>query len=150
MIFCIHADADDDTDINTFQFKINPAVTAIDQMRENSVCNNLVAVVPVQMTEAWMLSNTRLLKSEIGTDKTDTELCIDKHPEGYNDPKEVIKNAIRIGRQELPRRRRNELKIESLYALIGQKISLTSLETLPSYLKFKKAVEDSFKKMNIL
>lgn len=125
-------------------------MAAIQQMQEDSVCKNLVAVVPVQMTEAWMLSDTSLLKKEIGTDKTDVELCIEKHPERYNDPKEVIRNAIRIGRQEFSRRSRHKLSIEELYAPIGQKISLASLETLPSYQKFRKTVRNSFKMMNLL
>jgi hypothetical protein len=64
---------------------------------------------------------------------TDLELGIDREPETVNGPKEVIKNAIRISRQNLTRRRRRDLTIEELYSLVGQKIELILLEKLPSY-----------------
>jgi hypothetical protein len=150
MVLCVHADADDRTDSNTFNFKINPTVTAIQNLLEESVCKNLVAIVPVQMTEAWMMSDKELLKAEIGTDKSDIELGIDRLPEVYDDPKQAIETAIRIGRQNFPRRRRHKLTISELYAPIGQKIALNTLEDLPSYQKFKEAVRGAFIKFNYL
>ena len=102
------------------------------------------------MTEAWMLCDTDLLKAEIGTSKKDEELGIDKFPENYNDPKVAIENAIRSARQNLPKRRRRQLSIMELYSVIGQKISLNSLENLPSYQKFKEAIREAFLKLNYL
>ena len=78
MVLCVHADADDTTDTNTFNYKINPAFIAVNDMQEEPLCKNLVAIVPVQMTEAWMLSDKELLKAEIGTSKSDEELGIDR------------------------------------------------------------------------
>ena len=150
MVFCIHADADDKTDAATFATRIDPAFSAINQMVDETVCKNLVAIVPVQMTEGWMLSDKKLLKTEIGTNKTDLELGIDKEPETYNAPKEVIKHAIRISRQDLTRRRRHELTIEELYSPVGQKIELILLEKLPSYRKFESGIRQAFQKMNLL
>ncbi len=150
MVLCVHADADDRTDSDTFNFKINPAITAIQALLEESVCKNLVAVVPVQMIEAWMLSDKELLKAEIGTDKSYIELGIDRLPEVYDDPKHAMESAIRIGRQKLSRRRRHQLTISELYAPIGQKIALNALENLPSYQKFKGAVRSAFVKLNYL
>ena len=40
-----------------------------------------VIIVPIQMTESWMLAEKELLKKEIGTDKTDIELGIHRDPE---------------------------------------------------------------------
>lgn len=114
MALCIHADADDSTDADTFKYKINPAFATVEKMQAHPVCKNLVAVVPVQMTEAWMLSEKELLKAEIGTDKNDIELGIDRPPEIYNDPKQAIENAIRIGRHNLPKRRRHKLTIAAI------------------------------------
>ncbi|KAF0250032.1 MAG: hypothetical protein FD167_568 [bacterium] len=150
MVLCIHTDADDIADTNAFDYKISPAFTSINNMREDNLCNNLVAIVPVQMTEAWMLSDKRLLKSEIGTSKSDIELGIHRPPEDYSDPKQAIEEAIRIARQDLPRHRRRELSIGELYSIIGQKIELDMLANLPSYQKFKAAVRNAFRRLNYL
>lgn len=150
MVLCIHTDADDRNDINVFTYKINPAFTTISNLQEDNLCKNLVAIVPVQMTEAWMLSDKELLKSEIGTNKNDKELGIHKPPEDYSDPKHTIEEAIRIARQDLPKHRRRQLSIGELYSIIGQKVDLTVLANLPSYQKFKEAIKDAFRKLNYL
>jgi hypothetical protein len=150
MVLCVHCDADDTTDTKTFEYKINPAFSAVFTTEGSHLCKNLVAIVPVAMTEAWMLIDTALLKAEIGTDKNDAELGADRFPETYANPKERIESAIRIARQDLTKRRRRDLAISELYSPIGQKISLSKLENLPSYLKFKEAVRNAFKKLNYL
>ncbi|MDM8522188.1 DUF4276 family protein [Desulfococcaceae bacterium HSG8] len=150
MVLCVHVDADDATDITAFEHKINPAFSAVKKLQDDGLCKNLVAIVPIQMTEAWMLSDKELLKSEIGTNKNDEELGIDKSPESYNDPKQVIIAAIAICRQDMPKRRRKGLKIGELYSPVGQKTALNALEKLESYQKFKKAIRSALRKLNYL
>ncbi len=150
MVLCVHADADDTTDTTTFNYKINPAFTAVGDVQGEHLCKNLVAIVPVQMTEAWMLSDKELLKAEIGTKRSNEDLDLDRSPEVYAAPKQAIENAIRIARQDLTRRRRRDLTIAKLYSPIGQQISLNTLEKLPSYQKFKEAVRGAFRKLNYL
>jgi hypothetical protein len=150
LAFCVHVDADDTNDNNVFANKIEPAFNNIATVSEENLCKNLVAVVPVQMTEAWMLADKLLLKEEIGTDKTDAELGINKMPETFSNPKGAITEAIRRARELLVKRRRSELSISELYQPIGQKISLEKLEALPSYLKFKDAVREAYRKLNYL
>ena len=104
MILCVHVDADNRDDKIVFDRKINPVFQECRDLSSETYCNNLVAIVPIQMTEAWMLSDTKLLKDEIGTDKGDAELGIHRNVEDYNDPKEAIKTAIRKARQELTKR----------------------------------------------
>lgn len=150
MVLCVHADADEPTDANVFNDKMNPAFTAVRNLPGEHVCKNLVATIPVRMTEAWMLSDKHLLKAEIGTGKSDAELGIHKSPEVYADPKQAIEAAIRIARQNLTRRRRHKLTIAELYLPIGQKVSLNKLENLPSYQKFKEAVRIAFQELGYL
>ena len=102
------------------------------------------------MTEAWMLADKELLKSELGTLKNDEELGINKKPETFADPKKVIEESIQIVRQEVSKRRRYQLKIDDLYQPLGQKINLQKLDTLSSYSKFKEAVRETFRKLNYL
>ena len=150
MVLCVHADANEPTDVKVFNDKINPAFNAVKNLPGEHVCKNLVATVPVQMTEAWMLSDKELLKAEIGTGNSYVELGIHKLPEIYADPKQAIEAAIRIARQDLTRRRRHKLTIVELYLPIGQKVSLNKLENLPSYQKFKEAVRIAFQELGYL
>jgi len=148
-ILCFHVDADDRTDAKAFNERINPAFDAI-RRAKIEVCINLVAIVPVQMTEAWMLADKELLKHQLYTKKNDEELGINKNPEDFSDPKNIIESAIRIAREHLTKRRRRKLTISELYQPIGQTIKLNKLDTLPSYQKFKESVRDVFKQLNYL
>ena len=150
MILCVHSDADGTTDFNTFQNKIIPAKNEIDPKDENEYCKIITAVVPVQMIEAWMLADKELLKKEIGTNKTNNELNINRQPEEIANPKTVIEEAIRIARAELTRRKRKDLTISELYLPIGQKITIEKLNTLPSFLKFKDAIREAYRDLNYL
>ncbi len=150
MVLCVHADADEPTDAKAFNDKLNPAFDAIKTQQGEDACKNLVATVPVQMTEAWMLSDKDLLKVEIGTTKNDAELGLHRLPELYTNPKEAIESAIRIARQDLTKRRRHKLTIAELYLTIGQKVSLNKLENLHSYQKFKEAVRIAFQELGYL
>jgi hypothetical protein len=143
MVLCFHADADDKTDENAFKERINLAFNAI-KSDKGDLCKNLVAIVPIQMTEAWMLADKELLKKQLCTKKSDSELAIDKHPESFSNPKETIKNAINKAREGIAKRYRNKLKIDDLYSPLGTKIELSKLESLSSYKKFEKAVRDIF------
>ena len=149
-ILCIHVDADNRSDKIVFERKINPVFQECSRLSGEAYCNNLVAIVPIQMTEAWMLADTALLKDEIGTDKGDTELGIHRNVEDYKDPKEAIKTAIRIARQELTKRRRHKLKIDELYSQIGQKIDLNALGNVSSYKKFQNAIRIAYRELNFL
>ena len=143
MVLCFHADADDKTDENAFNERINPAFNAI-KSDKGDLCNNLVAIVPIQMTEAWMLADKELLKKELCTNKSDSELAIDKEPESFSNPKETIKNAINKAREGIAKRYRNKLKIDDLYSPLATTIELSKLESLSSYKKFEEAVRDIF------
>ena len=102
------------------------------------------------MIESWVLADKELLKSEIGTKKTDTELGIQRPPESIADPKQVIEDAIRIGRQDLPKKRRKDLVIADLYQIMGSSMPIEKLDALPSFVKFKEGVREAFRVLNYL
>jgi hypothetical protein len=143
MVLCFHADADNKTDENSFNERINPAFDAI-KSDKRDLCKKLVAIVPITMTEAWMLADKELLKKQLCTDKSDSELEIDKHPESFSNPKETIKKAINKARESITKRHRKKLTIDDLYSPLGTTIELSKLESLSSYKKFEKAVRDIF------
>ncbi len=149
MVLCVHTDSDSPTDENSFRNKINPAFQIVQNSTELE-CKNLVAIVPVQMTEAWMLADCELLKEEIGTDLQNHDLSLHRQPESYADPKQVIMDAITIARSDVTRRRRHELTISDLYLPMGQKMLLSRLDQLQSFRKFREAIRNSFRKLNYL
>ncbi len=149
-VLCVHTDADARNDNHVIQYKINPAFENIENSGENNLCKNLVAVIPIRMTEAWMLADKEVLKNEIDTELLDTDLDIHRNPESYADPKEAIENAIRIARSNLPQRKRYEFGIGELYQIVGQKTDLAILSRLSSYQKFRENVVKSFKILGYL
>ena len=150
MMLCVHADADSENSRDTYENKINPAIAELAKQDEHRFCKVLVAIVPVQETEAWLLADKDLLKREIGTNKSDRELGISRQPENMSNPKEIIQNAIRIAREGLTKRRRQELDISELYLPIGQTIDLNQLERLVSFQDFEENVRTAFRKLNLL
>ena len=102
------------------------------------------------MIEAWMLADFNLFKSEVSTDKTKSQLNLSGNPEQFSDPKRKIIEALKIVKDELPKKRRKELKINDLYQIMGQKIEIYHLNTLQSFLEFYKNLFEVLKKMNLI
>jgi hypothetical protein len=148
ILLCVHSDSDSQDNTNALM-KIENTKQALEKQND-SYCKLIVKLIPIQMTEAWMLADSKLLKFEIGTDKSDNELGINRNPERISDPKSVIKEAIRISRQEITKRRRRELSISELYLPLGQKISLQLLENLQSFRDFKESIFDALFQLNYL
>ncbi len=144
----IHTDADSSDDEVVFTSKIIPAINYLNS-QTGAICKVLVAIVPIQMTESWMLADKELLKSEIGIISSNSELGIHLNPETINNPKNAIENIIRISKEDLTKRKRNKgLVISDLYQIIGQKIELSELEKLASYKKFKQSLIEKLKELN--
>jgi hypothetical protein len=151
MFLCVHTDSDEDTDKRAMESKIIPAIKSLNEQNESEYCKILVSVIPVYMTEAWMLADKELLKSEIGTELSNIDLVIHPKPESIANPKETITNAIRIAQNDLTRRKRKRgLDISELYQIIGQKLELSQLENLASYRKFKDSLKSAFRELGFL
>ncbi|PMD94698.1 hypothetical protein BWI97_16175 [Siphonobacter sp. BAB-5405] len=151
MVLCVHADSDSSDNDEVIRNKINPAFSAIENFEtHDEICKNLVSIIPVHMTESWMLADRNLIREELGTNKSDNDLGINRAPESIADPKEVIRNSISVAFSHLPKRRRYQLGIEDLYRPIGQKISLSNLQSLNSYRHFENNVRESLIKLNYL
>lgn len=147
---CVHADANNRSHQPTYEYKIVPAQQELNKQNEDEYCKILIAIVPIQEIEAWMLADKELLKRQIRTKKTDNELGIDRHPELIASPKEVIEKAILIAQTGLPKKRQDEITIDKLYLPIGQIIDLKKLDYLASYQDFKNNIREAFKKLKLL
>ena len=147
-ILCVHKDADDRDSHRAFT-EINGAFSELQKLGDE-YCKLITPIVPVQMIEAWMLADKTLLKREIGTNKTDNELGINRNPEWIADPKNVISDAIRIARATLPKRRRRDLDISELYLPIGQKVELIELKKLPSFQEFYNSIRETYRRLHFM
>lgn len=150
MVLCVHADADNRTDTNVINNKILPSFQTVQKSHEK-LCKNLVAIVPVQMTEAWMLADPELLKESIGTNKSIEDLKLQRRPQDIADPKQVIKDAIAIAFEDQTRRKRKRnVEIGELYLPIGQTIDFNKLSELSSYQNFRNAVRSAYVSLGYL
>lgn len=149
-VLVVHADADSDTNENTYRRKIEPALHLISEQDESDACKVIAALVPIRETESWLLADKVLFKKLIGSDLNDNELNISGHPESFTDPKQRIEQAIRAGRSHLPKKIREALKLHDLYSLLGESLDLDSLENFVSFKDFEKNMEVVFKELNLL
>ena len=149
-IICVHSDADSSSIDNTLNTKFVPAQRCLLEQENDSCSRILVNLIPVHMTEAWILADKQLLKRQIGTTLSDTELNLNKDPESISNPKQAIENAIRIARPDIVKRRRRNLGIGELYAPLGQLINIDQLMDLKSYRQFWDNVINSLKQLNLM
>lgn len=133
----LHCDSDNNSIDNVMSSKITPAIeSAKNNSNKDKMCLNLIPLVPIYMSEAWILADIELLKQEIDAERiSNFDLGLSKQAESFSDPKRSIEDAIRIAQEEKTRRHRS-LKIADLYVPLGQKIPLTQLKKLSSYQKF--------------
>ena len=138
LVLAVHADSDKETLKQRMEDKFIPAQDYLDSLDDNEYCKILVPIIPIRMIEAWMMADTQLLREEMGTDLSDSDLGLHRSPEGIADPKMLIEEAIRIVQGSLPKKRRT-LTIGDLYEILGYKISYESLLSLPSFRAFAEA-----------
>ena len=135
MIMCLHSDADARSDRNTYDNKILPALKKVSEYDGKDICKKIVPIVPITMTESWMLADKELFKEELCTNLSFSDLGIVKKPENITDPKSIIKLAITKA-YSIRSGRRTHPTIGDIYLPIGQKIKINALKKLKSYNKF--------------
>lgn len=150
-VLCIHADSDARSIENVVEFKFAPFTEALKSLSDEEYCKAIVPVIPIQMTEAWMMADKELLKTKIAANgKRDTDLGLHRAPESYADPKQAIIEAIRIAQADRPKRRRNALTINDLYDEMGQSIPLQRLRELHSFHSFEENVRATFRSLGYI
>jgi hypothetical protein len=149
----LHSDSDNRNPDFAYNTKIKPGIDAI-HLIDEYICKNVIVVIPITETEAWMLVDKELLKEEMNTNLSNHKLRLDyplKNIERIADPKRRISDAIEVHHKNLNRKRRkNAVKISELYEPISRQVELTKLEVLNAYLKFKENVINSLKEANVL
>jgi hypothetical protein len=145
----VHADADDASSEKAYKERISPAISAVKQHHE-PCCKICVPLVPIRETESWMLADKELFIRYIQTEMKETDLGIKGNAETFNNPKEKIIEAIRIGRANMPKKIKDKLKIAHLYAYLGASIPVQCLENYESYRDFKNNLRKALQNLGLL
>lgn len=150
-VLCIHTDSDAPSANTVMQYKFEPFFSELNNKPEEEYCKHIIPTIPIQMIESWMLADKELLKYLINAqDMSDADLGIARLPESYADPKSAIENAIRIAMSRLPQRRRNQIVISDLYEILGNRLGLEKLRTIPSFVQFESYVLSVFRDMGLI
>lgn len=151
-ILIVHADADYRTDEKALRERFKPGYELV-QNQEN-VCKHLVPIIPIQMTEAWMLVDHMALQATIGTTMTAQELGVPakaKLVEADSNPKQTLHLILQKAYAHRPKRQRhNQASVSTLYSLLGRQISLERLQHVPSYRKFENDLTTTLKKLTLI
>ncbi|MEO0779273.1 MAG: DUF4276 family protein, partial [Bacteroidota bacterium] len=94
-LLVVHRDADHRDEEKALKYSIRPSVEKI-QLAKGDLCRTLVPIIPVRMTEAWLMADKDLLRAELRTNLSLKELGLHRSPEQYANPKQVIEQALRI------------------------------------------------------
>lgn len=149
-IMCIHCDADDNSEETVLKTKLTPVIDAIDTLEEDC-CKNIVAIIPVYMTESWMLANPELLASRIDKSISLSDLGLPKigRVETISDPKQTIIDAINVS-ERTGRRRSKKLSISQLYSPISKELELKDLRNLKSFQIFETRCREALIKLGYM
>jgi hypothetical protein len=147
----VHADADFPTPIHAMNERIKPGFELIHKTKKFKP-RHLVPMIPVQKTEAWMLSDPEALRIVIGTDIPVMELGLPvraKRVETDVSPKETLHNVLRTVLAHRSRRRRR-IRLGMIYEPLAQQISLERLRLVPSYAQFVHDLTQTFTALHLL
>ena len=146
-IICIHADTDNLSPQQAIQQRIQPVINTI-RNKGNTSC--IVPIMPIRMTEAWMLADKDAFIEELDTEKSYADLNISSNIENIADPKQIIIEAIRIVDADLPKKERGQVDISDLYTVLALSSQLSELERLSSYQTFVEDVVTCLKHLNFI
>jgi hypothetical protein len=154
-LLILHSDVDKRTWQETYDQLIASGLELVEQARaENGsakYCQQIIAVLPIRMIEAWLLADAEKLRETIGTDKTSKELGLPKlsEVERRADPKSILNNAVRIAEENRPRRRRGQSSVAGVYAQMADVAELAKLRKLEAFQKFEEALTQALEALGL-
>lgn len=142
-----HLDADGSTAERAYQERFKPGFEALAEYPEK-VNRDIVPVIPIRMTEAWLLVDFDAFRRVVGTGLTMNDLDFPTRPEDVekiSDPKAKLASAIRIARGK-----RRPVPVAEVYEPIARVISLELLSKVPAYQVFVDALRDKLTELHYL
>jgi hypothetical protein len=140
----VHSDADDKTSERAHKERIQPGFDLVLKLKSTEkVCEYLIPLIPVQMTEAWMLADGKALLNTIGADRSSQSPRLPKVSEIERDanPKHTLNEILRtanLNRSSSKRSSyRRKLDVNDCYEPLASIIDLSKLALVPSYKAFR-------------
>lgn len=135
-LLIVHRDADS-TDPAPREAEIHAALAQVPQ------APTYVCVVPVRMTEAWLLVDENAIRRAAGNPNGKHELAMPapRRIESIPDPKATLRELIDAA-SNLSRRRR--VDFNDARQRVSALIDYEKLRALPSFLRFEAAIKDCF------
>lgn len=133
----VHADADHPSPDRAAIERIQPGFDLVHRAKE-SVCHQLLPIIPVQMTEAWMLADPEALRQVIGTNLETQALGLPAQAhlvESDTNPKQTLNQALQCALAHRPRRRRR-IDPGTVYEPLARQINLERLGAVAAYQRF--------------
>ncbi|OQA43490.1 MAG: hypothetical protein BWY52_01868 [Chloroflexi bacterium ADurb.Bin325] len=149
----VHADADYPTQVRALNERYLPGEERVRELREigESLCGNLIPIIPIQMTEAWMLADPIALCNVIGVQALPQALGIPVHPhqvESDTNPKRTLHEVLERALTQRPRRRRR-VNLSSIYEPLARQIDLARLAGVPAYARFLSDLTTTFRVLGL-
>lgn len=124
----IHNDADSRTLDQVLTHKWEPW---LNECKNSSMW---LAIIPIKMTEAWMLADTSALQSTFIIDQKSVQQIIGtSNPESINEPKSKLREIAKTGKQK---------RITNFEENLAKRINLELLEQLPSFQFLKEQIQE--------
>ena len=133
----VHADADDRTRDRALRERIQPGFERVRDSSE-SLCKDVVPLVPVQMVEAWMLADDEILCEVIGVDIRHVRSYFPARSslvEGIADPKHILQSIISQA-NSIRSHNRRPIEMSTRFELLARQIRIEKLEDVASFRQF--------------
>jgi hypothetical protein len=137
-----HLDADAPTTRQAYEQRFLPGFEQLLHQDDDMVNKHIVPVIPVRMSEAWMLVDFDAFQYVVGTRKSADDLDFPPRPhqvEAIGNPKGVFEAALRNAR---PGRRRN-VAPDDIYKPLADQLRLERLRSVPAYQEFQHNLEET-------
>ncbi len=154
-LLLLHADSDARSRDDALSERIEPGMRrALNASNSGSnLCESMVPVIPVRMTESWMLADPETLINVIGTRKTVRDLMLPDNPSGVEriaDPKGKLRAVLKVLLDGRAHRRRRDVNVGNLYEPLARSISIDRLERVPAFRSFQMELTASLQALHFI
>lgn len=146
----IHADADAPANGDALQYRYEPGRQLV-EASEDDVCGDLLPIIPIRMTEAWMMADFDAFQDVVGTGLSADDLGFPNRPhqvETIQDPKHELN--IALSRIFSGRRRRRKAHLGQYYEPLARHVRLDELKRVPAFRQFTRDLIDALKNLQFI
>lgn len=136
-LLIVHADADAPTRDDALRERYEPGRQQVVDL-DWSIGEAMVPIIPIRMTEAWMMADLSAFQYVVGTNLGRESLGFPDRAdlvEGILNPKQKLLKALRSAAAS--HRRRRKASLPGLYEPMARIVNLSVLEQIPAFKAFE-------------